>query len=184
MQAVAYKTCIKCGVSLGRENTTWYRQKNYIHKCNACTMDEKREQSRIYRLRDPAGALEKARRHVAALRQNDPKKYSAQQMSTSAKKRARGLSLPCDIDAPYVLSLCGDKCPVLGVILKYGGGAKTKSSASLDRIDASGGYTRGNVQIISLLANLMKNEANTAELVAFSDWVRRTYQGGFHPIAS
>jgi hypothetical protein len=176
MQSVAVKPCIKCGAALSRSNTTWYRQKNYIHKCNACITLEKREQARVFRLNFHDKYIARAKSWKSLLKQNDPKRYSASQMAGSAAKRGKALGLPVDIDTRFVLSLCVDNCPVLGKPLRYGGGIKSKYSASIDRIDSAKGYVRGNVQVISLLANLMKNEADESELLAFADWVHRTYE--------
>ena len=43
-----------------------------------------------------------------------------------------------------------------------------RSSATVDRIDNSKGYIKGNVMVISRLANAMKNEASFEELEIFS----------------
>jgi hypothetical protein len=51
-------------------------------------------------------------------------------------------------------------CPVFGVPLI----PNTDYAPSLDRIDSSKGYVKGNVQIISKRANLLKNNATIDEL--------------------
>lgn len=57
-------------------------------------------------------------------------------------------------------------CPVLGMPLVVGVGKQTDASPSLDRIYSTRGYVRGNVQVISLKANRIKNNATLAELAA------------------
>ena len=163
--------CIVCGVNLDSTNTTWYRQKNHVHKCNDCSRKEKRDWAREARKRDPTIQAERSYRHNKRLRENDPKKYTARQMCSSARKRAKALDLPYDIDSEYVDSISPELCPVFCTPLKYGGGEKSKHSASIDRIIPKDGYVRGNVMVMSLLANTMKNEATAGELLIFANWV-------------
>lgn len=72
-------------------------------------------------------------------------------------------------------------CPILGIKLEShvgeGVGARF-DSPSVDRIDNSLGYTKGNVWIISRLANAMKSEANPEQLIKFAKWVIFNYVEG------
>jgi len=165
------KTCIICGVGLGQTNTTWYRQKNYIHKCNDCIKVEKREQAKASRANDPLGHKRRTRKYVAKLKATNPKKYTAKQQCGSASKRARALGLSFDLTVGYIESIAPEFCPILGRRLKYGGGEKTNDPAALDRIDPEKGYIQGNVQVISLLANLMKSNASPEDMILFAKWV-------------
>jgi hypothetical protein len=63
-------------------------------------------------------------------------------------------------------------CPVFGV--PFNRRDKTRST-SVDRIDNRKGYVKGNIQIISGLANVMKNQATPAELLRFAEWINRCY---------
>lgn len=163
--------CIVCGVRLDHTNTTWYRQKNYIHKCNECIREEKRLWIAEARKRDPGGCAERSRRSKNKIKRESPKRYTAQQMQGSSKKRANALGVEHNLSSAFIKTICPDKCPVFGKKLKYGGGTKTKWSPSLDRIIPERGYTEGNVRVVSLLANLMKNEATPDELRQFATWV-------------
>lgn len=60
-------------------------------------------------------------------------------------------------------------CPILGIKLKYmyEGNGNDPAHASLDRIDNSKGYIKGNVIVVSRLANAMKNEATFEQLKLF-----------------
>ena len=46
-----------------------------------------------------------------------------------------------------------------------------ENTASLDRIDSSKGYTPENIQVISRIANVMKNNATEQELISFAKGV-------------
>lgn len=67
-------------------------------------------------------------------------------------------------------------CPYLGVeLLTYTIEGRQKYKASLDRIDSSKGYTPDNIQVISDLANRMKQNATTKELLAFAKGILKLY---------
>ena len=59
-------------------------------------------------------------------------------------------------------------CPIFKKPLSPGNG---KYSPSVDRIDPTKGYTKGNIRIISKLANAMKWDSNQEELIAFAKGV-------------
>jgi hypothetical protein len=168
------KVCILCGVELNGDNTTWYRQKNYIHKCHDCLKVEKNDWLIANRLANPSKYLESGARYRENQREHRPQRYTARQQHASAHKRANALGLPFNLTSSYIESIQVDKCPVLGIELKYGGGHRCDASATLDRIDSGGGYVVGNVQVISFKANLMKSNATPEEMLAFADWVYRT----------
>jgi hypothetical protein len=170
------KNCIGCGVILDQSNTTWYRKKNYIYKCTTCLNIDKKRQARAYRSTD----IGRTRTAIVSmkskdrLKKNNPIKYTCMQMASSAKKRSKALMLEYDVSPSYLIGIAPVLCPVLNDYIKYGGGTKTKMSASLDRIDPKKGYVKDNVQIICNLANMMKNEATSEELRLFSNWALRS----------
>jgi len=67
------------------------------------------------------------------------------------------------------------RCPVLGLVLDYGyrtkGGRWQLNSPSVDRIDPSRGYVRGNVQVLSMRANMLKSNATAAELRKVAEYM-------------
>ena len=69
-------------------------------------------------------------------------------------------------------------CPILGIKLyrNTGGNKPTGNSPSVDRVIPSLGYIKGNVQVISQRANIMKNDANPEELLKFAEWVNKNYK--------
>ena len=67
--------------------------------------------------------------------------------------------------------ILNEYCPFFNTKLNYSSQRKNCLSApayaSIDRIDNAKGYIKGNVWIISRLANQMKNNASTSELKVF-----------------
>jgi hypothetical protein len=80
-----------------------------------------------------------------------------QQAKWRAKTLGRDFDLTeDDLEIPEV-------CPVLGLPM---------SSPSLDRVDNSKGYVRGNIKVISKRANLLKRDAEAWELEAIARYMR------------
>ena len=94
------------------------------------------------------------------------KGYMIRNSKWSAKRRNLEFNLTTDdIQLP-------EYCPLLDIKLFYNFEKRTHfnsfNHASLDRIDNSKGYIKGNIIVISRLANAMKNEANFDQLLIFS----------------
>jgi hypothetical protein len=71
-------------------------------------------------------------------------------------------------------------CPILKIPIKkqYTNKGKTgprRNSPSVDRIDNTKGYIKGNVHVISNQANIMKSSATPQELLQFAYWIILTY---------
>jgi hypothetical protein len=90
-------------------------------------------------------------------------------MTCAARTRAKNKGMEFNIDVDYVRSLVTSNCPVFGVPLEWsccreGKSVPLPNSPSLDRIDNSKGYIKGNVWIISYRANTVKNAASLDEI--------------------
>lgn len=86
----------------------------------------------------------------------------------AAKNRAKERGLDFDLDVSDIV--IPENCPILGIPIVRIPGKRTAGSASLDRIDNSRGYVKGNVWVISSKANVMKNNATLQELKQFGKW--------------
>ena len=78
-----------------------------------------------------------------------------------------------DIDIPII-------CPILGIPIFVEGRINVRAgpsdnSPSLDRIDNTKGYIKGNVQVLSHKANTMKGSASPEDLIKFAKWILGTY---------
>ena len=94
-----------------------------------------------------------------------------------ARRRARKKNLPFDLTPAYLRTLYVKHCPALGMELFYGAGKgelRGLDNASLDRILPDLGYVRGNVQIISFQANVLKGRLNPRQMIFFGRWLVRT----------
>jgi hypothetical protein len=76
--------------------------------------------------------------------------------------------------ASYLKLIAPDVCPVFGVPFNRGKRGFSAWSPSVDRRDTTKGYVRGNLQIMSMKANGMKNNATAIELRQFAEWVLHT----------
>lgn len=98
----------------------------------------------------------------------------ARSVFLNVRKRARFIKVDfnleeSDIEIP-------ETCPILDIPIKRGKNRRPEDfSPSVDRIDPSKGYTKGNIQVISNKANAMKNNATPEELRMFAKWVLKTF---------
>jgi len=84
----------------------------------------------------------------------------------NAFRRAKQLGLPFNIH--YTDIIVPEVCPVLGIKLDR----KTReTSPSLDRIIPDLGYVKGNISVISMRANRLKQDATLEELKALVSYL-------------
>lgn len=103
----------------------------------------------------------------AKWKKENPVAYLCSNMLAQAKKRAQSTGREFNLTMKDMLSLVVPCCPVLGtdLVWEYGHGRGLGDhSPSLDRINNSLGYVKGNVAIISHKANSMKNCSTIAEI--------------------
>lgn len=76
--------------------------------------------------------------------------------------------LPDDLYLPKV-------CPVFGEVLSKNLPACSKMLPTVDKIVPELGYTKENIQVISMQANTMKSKATKLELFSFAGWVFKNF---------
>lgn len=95
-------------------------------------------------------------------RRKDPRPF----MLRAARNRATARGLPFDLELSDIQ--IPDVCPVFGTAFVFG---HPELSASLDRLVPSRGYVKGNVTVISRLANTIKNCSTPAQIRRVSEWM-------------
>jgi hypothetical protein len=99
------------------------------------------------------------------------RKKLANNLAVAANK-CREQGLPFNITADDLMP-APLKCPVFGFKLDWykDGRGGADDSPSIDRLIPEEGYVPGNVTLISLKANRIKNDSDLSELRMVADWV-------------
>ena len=94
----------------------------------------------------------------------------------NTRTRAKKKNIPSNLTIDYCVDIYPEdnKCPVLGIPLSWGGRRTNGDSPSLDRIEPSKGYVKGNVMWMSQRANAMKSNATPEELKKFALWIKNS----------
>lgn len=88
----------------------------------------------------------------------------------NAKSRAKKSNLEFSITENDII--VPEYCPILGMKLEENKRMSKSNSFSLDRIDSSKGYIKGNIQVISHRANQIKNDSTIEELEKLINYLR------------
>lgn len=87
---------------------------------------------------------------------------AARLLYKNIKSRCKRLNREFSIDLEDII--IPEKCPVFGFELKRENKQTWMSAPSVDRIDSSKGYIKGNVTVVSRRANILKRDATVEEL--------------------
>jgi hypothetical protein len=141
-------------------------------KCKECYYKNKRvRDSRSgYNKRPDVRAKTNATQKLAYRRRST--RNPALALWRSARNRASKKGLPfnievSDIEVPSI-------CPVLGIAIGAGYSTRDRAhAATIDRVVPALGYVKGNIQVISFRANMLKCDATVEEIEAVLAYVRR-----------
>ena len=157
-----FKICSCCGKVRPFEEFIFSNtEKRCKSKCKKCRHD-------IY-IANKEKALKNAteyyrnNKEYVLKRMHDNRKLDiAKAILKSAKKRAKKKGLEFNIDeSDFIVP---ERCPILDIPLIQADGVVQRNSYSIDRIDSNKGYIKGNVIIISYLANTIKTNATVEEI--------------------
>jgi len=86
---------------------------------------------------------------------------------SAAKGRAKKKNLEFNLTVEYLESIYPENntCPLLNIPLDWYSDTKHPTTPSMDRIDSSKGYIKGNVQWVSYRANTLKGDGTPDELL-------------------
>ena len=102
-------------------------------------------------------------------------RYKIKNLVANIKRRnkeRRGQKSNLTIDYLVEIFPKDKKCPALGIEMVWGGGKVQRNAPSLDRIDSSKGYVKGNVVWCSVRANMIKQDATPSEILKVGKWAK------------
>lgn len=142
-----------------------YREKNLeqIREKDKILKREYRKNNQEHYQNTRSAYNEKNREKLLAYDRNRMNSRPEYFLFSSARQRARKANLEFSITEQDVKELLEATvtCPLRLVKFEKGSNHKPReNSASIDRIDSNLGYTKENIQIISYLANSIKNQSN------------------------
>lgn len=106
-------------------------------------------------------------------REKNPKRAWAVHNINAAKRRALAKGVPFTITAEYLASIIPDACPVFSTPFVFiNGKVMRDTSPTVDRLRPELGYVEGNVAVISLKANSIKNAYGSEDLDKVAKWLR------------
>ena len=139
-----YKICKECNQSLNLNKFSliekWNPNSDTKNTCKKCS----------------AKLNEKNRRD------RDWKVDAARLLYSNIKSRCKRLGREFSIEIEDII--IPEKCPVFGFELKRENRETWMCAPSVDRIDSSKGYIKGNVTVVSRRANILKRDATIGEL--------------------
>lgn len=100
-------------------------------------------------------------------RLSDPRRY----LLKHARERAKSHGIPYALTAADIV--IPNFCPVLGIPLTVGEGRPHDGSPTVDRFIPELGYVRGNVTVISMFANRIKNNATPEQILLLAEWIKK-----------
>lgn len=148
-----------------------------LKECTRCNgwFDEEDFQDDVSMCVSCACKHEKCHNHIDKYAEAK-KKYKKENpeivMLSAAKRRARG-RFEFDISKEDIR--IPEFCPLLSIPLRKGIGRLCPNSPTLDRIDNSKGYIKGNVWVISHRANSLKNNGSLRELIQIGKILSQLY---------
>lgn len=149
------KICTKCKIEKNLEDfpSTYHKKKDgtpggdgYRANCRSC---ENKSRKKHY----------------------DTRPITRMMMNTKSRSRQRGI----DFNLEYEDITIPNLCPILKIPFELGTKTSYSFSPTIDRIDPNKGYIKGNIKVISMMANKMKNNATREQCEQFAKNIIKYY---------
>ena len=105
-------------------------------------------------------------------KEKDPKNAWAVSARGGCKVRSEKKGSPFNVSSAYILSITPDECPVFKTKFIFIGQKTCPESATIDRLDPKKGYVEGNIAVISMRANTIKNAYGSEEIFKVAEWLK------------
>lgn len=154
--------CQSCGAERGT--------KRFVSRRNLC-VDCRNSAVRRQMSTRPKGSWA-VRRHRYAER-NFRNWFTVALVACRNSKRSKRRKIECTLTVEFLLGLLESqkgRCALTGLMLTHR--QKDMYSASIDRIETTGHYTPGNVQLTCRAINFMKNDKSNQEAISFLESIR------------
>ena len=147
------------------------KRREYNRKYSASLSEEQREKYR-----------KGVRKRAASLNLDQRRHKKIGNMYSHAKRRAKDKDLPFNLIKQDIADVWpkDDYCPALRIPLRIRIGNKTltyttDNSPNLDRIIPRLGYVKGNIAVVSKLANSIMSSARPSEVIKVGKWFDEKY---------
>ena len=147
------------------------QQKKYNKTSYEKHKEKRKEEAKAYYYKNKEKVLEVVKKYREENKEEikeKGKKYYRRKLENrllnAARARAKAKNMEFNLDVSDIQ--VPELCPLLNIPIFVNEGKKKArpNSPSLDRIDSSKGYVKGNVWVISLKANTIKSNASLDEL--------------------
>jgi hypothetical protein len=172
MSEIEQRKCTQCEENksfscFSKKHTGKYGLSSRCKQC--CLINERLERGHgITDINLLTDKQKKVRKRRVELWKVQSRKNPEKTLLLAAKSRAKAKNLEFNITEN---DICINKtCPVLGIAIEKSDKTNNYNSISLDRLDSTKGYTKDNINIISLRANKIKSDATFEEFEAIYKW--------------
>lgn len=156
-----------------------HRQKNLESRRRHADRVNENNRHQYHKHKDRHRATQRAyERRFRELAKTDKVKH-ARLLFDLARSRARKLGVPFTIKPSDII--VPNSCPVLGITLSIHDKVPSAESATVDRIEPQKGYVPGNIIVVSMKANLIKNNATADEIIRVGMFYREVNENVFAP---